>query len=77
MCACVGSCVRVWCAVGVMCGGVVWWFVSVATRSLKPRKFYFAACLVGQTQGRTGGGVDAVVARPHGVGAVVARPHGW
>ena len=70
VCACVVCCrCDVW--------GVVWWFVSVATRSLKPRKFYFPPCLVGKTQGRTGGGVGAVVARPHGVGAVVARPHGW
>ena len=39
MCACVGSCVRVWCAVGVVCGEVVWWCVSVAASSLKPHKF--------------------------------------
>ena len=27
MCACVGSCVRVWCGVGVVCGEVVGWCV--------------------------------------------------
>ena len=44
MCACVGSCVRVWCAVGVVCGEVVWWCVSVAASSLKPHKFCTMFC---------------------------------
>ena len=35
MCACLGSCVRVVCGVGVLCGEMVWWCVRTHERRVR------------------------------------------
>ena len=50
MCACVGSCVRVWCGVGVVCGVVVRWYVCTRTYTVQSqtRAFLVNAGVLGR-----------------------------